>query len=547
MPHRSGHGCLERDTTGPNIGSVHRSRRETFSDVDYVVVGAGTAGCIVAARLAAAGGASVALVESGSSYRRVLDVPLLGLWVWLRRPDRYAWDSSTVPQEALGGRRVWFPGGRLVGGSSAINAMVCSRGHPASYDRWALEGWRYADLLPWFRRAERHERGASPFHGADGRIGVSESRFRHPLALAFLSACREAGIPLNDDFNGEQSDGAGFYQLFQWRGRRSCTATAYLPSAPRESLRLITRAHVTRLVLEGGRARGIEVMRDGTSRMLRARREVIVCAGTVRSPQLLMLSGIGPADALRRREIGVVADRPEVGENLRDQVRVPMIHASRARNYAAPWRLAASAVEYAFARRGLFASNVVDVAAIVHSTTSLPFPDIRLALRWRVAPEHGRRLVDIEVALLAPKSRGRVTLAPDDPFGTPLIDPAYLRDPADARTLARGMALARRIAGSRACRAAGVGEQVRAGPASDDEHLRAHLASAFHPVGTCRMGTDDGAVVDLALRVRAVEGLRVIDASVIPAPVSGNAQSLVVALAERGADLLLTSAGTPGG
>ena len=519
-----------------SICDVSRREHGTFA---YVVVGAGTAGCIVAARLAERG-YSVALLEAGGDYRRVLDVPLIGLWAWLRNPDRYCWNQYTMPQHQLDGRRVWFPGGRLTGGSSAINAMIYTRGHPASYDSWGVPGWRFDDLLPYHRRVERHELGANAFHGGGGPIGVSNSR--HPFALgdAFIRGCADIGVEPNADFNGERSDGAGYYALTQYRGLRSVPAKGHLALArDSENFHHETQAFVTRVVFDRGRAIGVTFTRDGEERAFRATAEVILCAGSVRTPQLLMLSGVGPADSLQRLGIHVTADSAGTGEGLQDQVRVPVAFRTRSGSPTRLDRLVVEGVRYVTSRSGLLASNVCDVAAIARTSTC-EVPDVRVVLRWRVLPETRLRLVDLEVATLAPRSRGRVALRSADPVEAPDIDPGYLTEQSDRDALQRGITLARRIASTPSMREAGITAEYAPGDVPVEQHVRRHAASAYHPVGTCRMGVDDASVVDERLRVRGVEGLRVVDASVIPSCVSANAQASVMAVAERGADLLLS-------
>jgi choline dehydrogenase len=512
---------------------------------DYVVVGAGTAGCVVASRLAGAG-ASVALLEAGGPYRRLLDVPLLSLRAWLRRPSRYCWQDQTEPQAGLGGRRVLWPAGRLVGGSSAINAMIYCRGHRASYDRWQrLAGgqaetpaWNYEALLPYFRRCENFEGDESVHHGTGGPVGVSASR--HPTALseAFLRGCHELGIGRTDDFNSGMAEGASYLHVTQRRGRRTSSARYLRPGPDLGRPTAWLGSPVRRIVFERGRATGVDVAAPGGNSVIRAAREVILCAGVVRSPQLLMLSGVGPADALRSLGIGVVADRPGVGDNLQDHVRVPVAYECAAPRPTAPAALVRGAIRYVLTRRGVFASNLSDAAALVRLDAAEEIPNVRVLCRWRVLPEHPAWVVDFEVVAIDPASRGRVTLSSADPMRPARIDPGYLTAPADADVLRRGVDLARAIAATGACRAAGIGAEVLPGAGRTVAHIREHADTAFHPVGTCRLGGDADAVADPWLRVVGVSGLRVVDASVMPTTVAGNAQAAVLAIAERAADFI---------
>jgi choline dehydrogenase len=513
---------------------------------DYVVVGAGTAGCVVASRLAAAG-ADVALLEVGGPYRRLLDVPLLSLWAWLRRPARYCWQNWTEPQAALDGRRVLWPAGRLVGGSSAINAMIYCRGHRASYDRWQSAGdgrsgaapaWNYEALVPYFRRTEDFEGDESAYHGTGGPIGVSASRHRTALADAFLLACGELGIRRTDDLNSGTAEGASYLHVTQRHGRRTSSARYLRPGSGLGRPTMWSRTQVRRIVFERGRAVGVEAAAAGRPVMIRAAREVILCTGVVRSPQLLMLSGIGPADSLRSLGIGVIADNQGVGGNLQDHIRVPVAHECADRRPTAPAGLAHGAIQYALTGRGVFASNVSDAAAIVRLDAGREMPNLRILCRWRVLPRHPAWVVDFEVANIDPASRGRVTLVSADPMQPPRIDPGYLTAAEDAEVLRRGVDLARAIAATASCRAVGIGAEVLPGDTATPAHISERADSAFHPVGTCRLGEDAGAVVDPWLRVIGVSGLRVVDASVMPTTVAGNAQAAVLAIAERAAEFM---------
>lgn len=516
-------------------------------EFDYVVVGAGTAGCVLAARLAEDPDVSVALLEAGGPYRRVLNVPLVGLWAWLKRPRRFCWDDWTVPQAALENRRVWWPAGRLVGGSSAINAMMYSRGAAASYDRWRSDSssnepeWSHRALLPYFCRAEDQERGESAFHGVGGPISVSDSRYISEAGRAFLAGCGEVGIAECDDFNGPQADGVGVLQLTQRLGRRS-TAVEYLRATPggqRVSLRLATP--VVRVVIENDRAIGVHCATGRALQFVRARRGVILSAGVVRSPQLLMRSGIGPADALRRLGIDVVADSPGVGANLQDHVRIPVIRRWSGPRPTRPAALARAGIECLLRRRGLLASNVSDAVAIVGLQPSAEIPVIRIVCQWRALPETRGSFIDLEVVLIDPKSRGRLTFASPGSDMPPAIDPGYLSDSRDMSSLLHGIEIARAIASSEACRQAGMGEEVRPGDSDVAAHVRRFADSAYHAVGTCSLGSGPMAVVDTRLRVRGVDGLRVVDSSVMPTTVAGNAQAAVYAIAERAADLMRRS------
>ncbi|MCC6590029.1 MAG: GMC family oxidoreductase N-terminal domain-containing protein [Bryobacterales bacterium] len=504
---------------------------------DYVVIGGGTAGCVVAARLAQRG-FTVTVLEAGGPYRRILDIPSVGLWAWLRRPEKFTWGQSTTPQPALGGRRVRFPAGKLTGGSSSINAMIASRGHRSSYDRWSIPNWTYEDLLPYFRRSEDRELASSAMHGAGGPLGISPSRFPHPLGRAFVAGAVEAGVPLNRDFREEAAEeGTGFYQLWQRNGRRSCPANSYLRLG-RPNLHFINHAHVTRIVFDRSRAVAVEFNRRGERHVLPFEREVLLAAGAVRSPQLLQLSGIGPAGELRTLGIPIVADRPSVGSNFRDHVRVQTVFEVNTARYTSLPHVLSAGFDYLFRRRGMLASVVVDAAAVFRSSPAAIVPDLRIVFGWRILPEQSKTFVSLEVGLMDPESSGRISLSSANPADPPNIDPGYLSREEDTTRILFGIELARRIGASKSCKNAGFTAEYLPGPQPPHEFARQTAESSYHAVGSCRMGTDQAAVVDPALRVNGVDGLRVVDASVIPRPLSGNSQAAVVAFAERAADLV---------
>jgi len=424
--------------------------------------------------------------------------------------------------------------------------MIYCRGHHASYDRWQrlavarsdVPAWNFEALLPYFRRSEDFEGGKSLHHGTGGPIGVSASRYRTALADAFLRGCEELGIRRRDDFNSGAAEGASYLHVSQRHGRRTSSARYLHFTSCLSRPTVLLRSPVRRIVFERGGALGVEVGVSGRHSLIRAGREVIISAGAVRSPQLLMLSGVGPADSLRSLGIEVVADSPGVGANLRDNVRVPVAYECAGKRPTSLAPLVRGAFQYALTGRGLFASNVCDAAAIVRLDRASEIPNVRILFRWRILPTHPVWVVDFEVTAIDPASRGSVSLASADPMRAPRIDPAYLSAAMDADVLRRGVELAREIAATGACRGAGIGAEVLPGVSDALAHIRRHADTAFHPVGTCRLGGDSEAVVDPWLRVVGVSGLRVVDASVMPTTVPGNAQAAVLAIAERAVDLM---------
>ncbi len=538
---------------------------------DYVIVGGGSAGCVLAARLAESPGTRVLLLEAGP-HADVAEIHVPAAYVRLFR-SRYDWNYVTLPQERADGRPVYWPRGRVLGGSSALNAMIYIRGSRLDYDAWRDEfgctGWGYRDLLPYFLRAEDNARGASAYHGTEGPLAVQDLRYKSEHGRLFITAASRRGALENDDFNGPVQDGVGFYQVTQRDGRRCSAADAYLARRP-ENLTIITDALATGLVIEGGRAAGVTYRRGGREETARAEAEVILTAGAIGSPQLLMLSGIGPADDLREHGIYVIADNPAVGANLMDHPSVPVLWSTPA--VKGLWESTGNAgfARWRLSHRGPLTSNIAEAGGFARSDPRLPAPD----LQWHVLPaafkEQGltdaaRRAMTVLVTLVDVASRGKLTLASRDPRHRPLIDPGYLSEVRDLSALAIGVRMARDY-GTAAPLSKICAEELAPGDGVHTDHeirdyIRRALVSTYHPAGTCAMGGDPRAggsgdsggsgctgaasrkapagVVDPLLRVRGVDGLRVVDASVMPTLPRGNTNAPVIAIAERAADLII--------
>lgn len=526
---------------------------------DYVIVGAGNAGCVLAARLTERPDLRVLLLEAGPPDDAAeVRVPAAS---HMLLKSAYDWGYTTIPQPAAHDRRVYWPRGRGLGGSSVTDAMTYLRGNRYDYDTWrddlGCAGWGYADLLPYFRRAEDNERGRSPLHGTDGPMRVEEPRYRSPGSRAFVAAARAYGLAGNDDFNGGRQIGAGYYQLTQRRGRRWTAADGYLARArQRANLTVLTDATVTRVQVDGARAAGVEYTHRGQALRADAVREVIVCAGAVGTPRLLLLSGIGPGEHLRRHGIPVVRELPGVGANLIDPPTVTMRwHTPRVR---ALWeRLGpGQLLRWLVTRGGPMASNVAEAGGFVHAGGARSVPD----LQWRViaAPYVGQGLVDpgtrelsVLLALLAPASRGSVRLRDADPRTPPLIDPGYLTAPADLDRLIDAVRLTRDVAACEPLSTISAGETAPGERIVGDRSLaawvRGEVATSGRPYGTCAMGPASHytTVCDLSLRVHGIPGLRVVDASVIPGPLRALSGAPVIAMAERAADLIRGEAPLP--
>jgi choline dehydrogenase len=532
---------------------------ESNLEFDYVIVGAGSAGCVLANRLTADGKCSVLLLEAGPRDTNPwIHIPLG--YGRLFKEKTVNWMYQTEPEPGLNGRNIFQPRGKVLGGSSSINGLLYVRGQHEDYDRWRQHGnlgWGYDDVLPYFKKAEDQTRGADDFHGAGGPLPVSDWRHADPLSAAFVDAAVQVGIPRNPDFNGAAQEGAGFFQTTTKGGRRASVAVAYLrPAKARRNLHVETSALAERILFEGRRAVAVAYRAEGNPRTARARKEILVCGGAYNSPQLLQLSGVGPADLLRQHGIEVVLDAPGVGHDLQDhmQVRVVM-RCSQAITLNDivnnPFRKVMTGLRYAAFRTGPLTIAAGTSGAFFRTNPRLATPDIQIHFLPFSTDKMGEKLhpfsgFTASVCQLRPESRGSLKIRSADPAAPPEIRINYLASEVDRATNVEGLKILRKILHAPALKPYVVEEVDPGDKVTSDEALlafcRARGTTVYHPTSTCRMGNDPLAVVDQRLRVRGVEGLRVIDASVMPDLVSGNTNAPVIMIAEKAADMILQDA-----
>jgi choline dehydrogenase len=526
------------------------------SEFDYIIVGAGSAGSTLAYRLGEDPNVKVLVLEAGKPDNHMFIHMPAGV-VNLAGSGQFNWGYETTPQANCNNRKMYWPRGKTLGGSSSINAMLYIRGHAWDYDHWRQlgnAGWSYADVLPYFKRSQNNERGANEFHGSGGPLNVADQRSPAKINDAFLAACEQAGHKRVTDFNGAEQDGVGYYQVTQKGGKRFSTAVAYLrPAMARGNVTVLTEAMTAKVLIENGKAVGVAYRRDGKDETAHASREVILSGGAINSPQTLMLSGIGPADHLRAQHIDVVADVPGVGGNLQDHVDAATLYHCKTRDTYDTANELVTLAKYLFAKTGPGTSCIAETGGFLRTSDGLAAPDVQLHFIPAFVIDHGKTKMKtngmtLHMCLLRPESRGTIRLKSPDPLDHPAIDANYLAERRDLDVLVKGTKMAREIFAQKAMDVYR-GEEMepsasRKTDAEITEWIRARCETIYHPVGTCKMGpdSDPAAVVDNELRVRGVQGLRVVDASVMPTLIGGNTNAPTIMIAERVSDLIKKAA-----